>query len=76
MKKKDIDNKLPIYKLSSKKKVLEYYDNWTDNYQFNKDMIDWQYIAPKNTVDLFIKYVTEKNINILDAGCGSGLVGI
>ena len=24
--KKNIDNKLPIYKLSSKKEVLEYYD--------------------------------------------------
>ena len=26
---KDIDNKIPIYQLDSKEKVLKYYVNWT-----------------------------------------------
>ena len=73
---KDTDNKLPIYKLTSKDKVLKYYDDWTKNAQFNQDMIDWEYIAPVNTVQLIDKYINDKNIKILDAGCGSGLVGI
>ena len=73
---KDTDNKLPIYKLTSKDKVLKYYDDWTKNAQFNQDMIDWGYTAPVNTVQLIKKYIHDKNIKILDAGCGSGLVGI
>ena len=73
---KDTDNKLPIYKLTSKDKVLKYYDDWTKNAQFNQDMIDWDYTAPVNTVQLIDKYIHDKNIKILDAGCGSGLAGV
>ena len=73
---KDTDNKLPIYKLTSKDKVLKYYDDWTKNAQFNQDMIEWKYTAPVNTVQLLDKYIHDKNIKILDAGCGSGLAGI
>ena len=70
------DNKLPIYKLTSKDKVLKYYEDWTKNAQFNQDMIEWEYTAPVNTVQLLDKYIHDKNIKILDAGCGSGLAGI
>ena len=73
---KDTNNKLPIYKLTSKDKVLKYYDDWTKNAQFNQDMIEWEYTAPVNTVQLLDKYIHDKNIKILDAGCGSGLAGI
>ena len=72
----DTDNKIPIYQLKSKEKVLDYYVNWTKEEQFNKDMIEWNYQAPQNTVKLFDLHTPNKNINILDAGCGSGLVGI
>ena len=37
-------------------------------------MIDWNYQAPQNTVKLFDQYTPNKDISILDAGCGSGLV--
>ena len=72
---KDIDNKIPIYQLKSKEKVLDYYDNWTKKEQFNKDMIIWNYEAPQNTASLLNKHAIDKKINILDAGCGTGLVG-
>ena len=72
---KDIDNKIPIYQLKSKEKVLDYYDNWTKKEQFNKDMVIWNYEAPRNTASLLNKHAIDKKINILDAGCGTGLVG-
>ena len=74
--KKNIDNKLPIYKLTSKKKVLEYYNGWTNNAQFNQDMVDWKYTAPSNAAIFLHKYSPNKDIQILDAGCGSDLVGM
>ena len=73
---KNTDNKIPIYQLKSKKKVLNYYVKWTKEGQFNKDMSEWNYQAPQNTIKLFDQHTPNKNINILDAGCGSGLVGI
>ena len=74
--KKNVDNKLPIYKLTSKEKVLEYYDNWTNESQYNQDMVDWQYTAPQHSVNLFKQHAPNKGMRILDAGCGSGLVGM
>ena len=72
---KDTDNKIPIYQLKSKEKVLDYYDNWTKKEQYNKDMVIWNYEAPQNTASLLNKHAMDKKINILDAGCGTGLVG-
>ena len=75
MGKKNTENKIPIYQLESTEKVLKYYINWTQNNQYNQDMIDWEYSGPKNAVKLFTNYVNDKSILILDAGCGTGLVG-
>ena len=74
--KKDVINKLDIYKLKTSKELLKYYQNWTDNNKYNKDMVDWKYTAPRETVSVLKKYVFNKNSKILDAGCGTGLVGI
>ena len=76
MNQKDIDNKIPIYQLESKEKILNYYFKWAQNNQYNLDMVDWNYSGPKNAVKLFDKYAHDKSIVILDAGCGTGLVGL
>ena len=60
MNKKNVDNKLQIYKLNSKDKVLKYYDSWTKKAQFNQDMIDWNYTAPYNATQLLSQYSSKK----------------
>ena len=74
--KKDISNKLDIYKLKTTKELLRYYHDWADNNKYNKDMVDWNYTAPQEAVSIFKKYAFNKNFRILDAGCGTGLVGV
>ena len=74
--KKDVVNKLDIYKLQTSEELLKYYKNWANNNKYNKDMVDWKYTAPQETVSVLSKYVLNKNFRILDAGCGTGLDGI
>jgi len=74
--KKDVDEKLDIYKLTTPEEILKYYQDWTKKDKYNQDMIDLNYVAPKETVSVLKKYVLNSNCKILDAGCGTGLVGI
>ena len=74
MNKKDVSNKVPIYKLKTTEDIMQHYDNWGDKY--DQDMVDWNYTGPKETVNIFKKYVVSKDIKIFDAGCGTGLVGV
>ena len=75
MSKKDVGNKIPIYKLKTTKQVMNFYDEWGNKDKYNKDMVDWDYSGPKETVNTFKKYAENKDMLIFDAGCGTGLVG-
>ena len=76
MTQKDVSNKIPIYKLKTTNEVMKYYDEWGIKNKYDQDMVDWNYTGPKETVNVFKKYALNKNIKILDAGCGTGLVGV
>ena len=76
MKPKDVESKIPIYKLKTTDEVMKYYDEWGKKNKYDQDMMKWNYTGPKETVAVFKKYTSNKNIKILDAGCGTGLVGI
>jgi len=74
--KKNVDEKLDIYKITTSKELLKYYQDWTKKNKYNQDMVDLNYVAPKETVLLLKKYAFNRESKILDAGCGTGLVGI
>ena len=74
MTKKDVIDKVPIYKLKTTEDIMKHYDMWGDKY--DKDMVEWNYTGPQETVNIFKKYALSKDIKIFDAGCGTGLVGI
>ena len=76
MSQKDVGNKIPIYKLKTTEEVMKYYDEWGEQNKYNKDMLDWNYTGPKETVNTFKKYSLNKESIIFDAGCGTGLVGL
>ena len=76
MAQKDVDNKIPIYKLKTTNEIMKYYDEWGIKNKYDQDMVDWNYTGPKESVNVFKKYALNKNIKILDAGCGTGLVGV
>ena len=76
MAQKDVGNKVPIYKLKTTEEVMNYYDEWGKNGKYDKDMVEWNYTGPKETVNIFKKYVKNKESLIFDAGCGTGLVGL
>ena len=73
---KDVENKIPIYKLKTTEEIMKYYDEWGTNNKYDKDMVEWDYTGPKETVGTFKKYANNKEIKIYDAGCGTGLVGV
>ena len=73
---KDVENKVPIYKLKTTEEIMKYYDEWGTDNKYDKDMIEWDYTGPKETVNTFKKYANNKEIKIYDAGCGTGLVGV
>ena len=56
MAKKDVSNKLPIYKLKTTEEIMKYYDKWSEKY--DKDMVNFNYTGPKETVDVLKKYVS------------------
>ena len=73
---KDVGNKVPIYKLKTTDEVMKYYDEWGEKNKYNKDMVEWNYTGPKETVEVLKKYLLKKDSIIFDAGCGTGLVGL
>ena len=75
MAQKDIVHKVPLHTLKSTDEVRDLYDDWSKNDKYNQDMIDWEYSGPREVVSAFLLHAQNKDIKILDAGCGSGLVG-
>jgi len=58
----------------SKEDIEKRYDGWAESY--DRDMVEHRrYRLPAFVGDLFIKYVKNHEVRILDAGAGTGLSG-
>ena len=55
-------------------KVRQFYDDWAKNY--NLDTSSSEYTGPAISARLLGQHLPEKSSRLLDAGCGTGLVGI
>ena len=52
--------------------VTRYYDGWAERY--DDDLADWSYEAPDVATAALLEHAHEPAV-VLDAGCGTGLVG-
>ncbi|MCP4316007.1 MAG: methyltransferase domain-containing protein [Hyphomicrobiales bacterium] len=63
----------------SPEKVARFYDQWAENY--DKDVGDIDYVGPRIVAELLDKHTgllgqhDRSDLNVLDAGCGTGLSG-
>ncbi len=63
-----------VLNASNKEELKAAYSDWAAGY--DRDLIDEMgYVAPKIASNLLLKYLNDTNAQILDAGCGTGLVG-
>ncbi len=52
--------------------VTQYYDEWAEAY--DRDLVDWAYVAPDVASSMLLGQGSAMG-RVLDAGCGTGLVG-
>lgn len=63
------------YALQETSQAQNLYDEWASTY--DKDLNDQKYASPKRTVEAILANIKDQDAKytILDAGCGTGLVG-
>ncbi len=63
-----------VLNATSKDELATVYGEWAE--QYDTDLVDEMgYVAPVIASQLLQEYVDDLNARILDAGCGTGLVG-
>jgi SAM-dependent methyltransferase len=75
-KKKGLDfyNNLNLDKTKNDFEIKKVYRDWADQYdKDNDDLLGT--VSQPNSVDLLYNHVNDKNLEIVDIGCGTGLVG-
>ncbi|CAI6099882.1 unnamed protein product [Clonostachys chloroleuca] len=65
------------YALNGDAQAQHFYDEWADAYETDNNGLG--YASPRRTVEVILKNVTgdahDAKLKVLDAGCGTGLVG-
>lgn len=63
-----------VLQAQSLEEVANVYHEWAQ--QYDRDLMEhWGYQAPQQSVALLLHHLTATEATILDAGCGTGLVG-
>jgi predicted TPR repeat methyltransferase len=63
-----------VLEATSSEALAAVYGEWATDYE--RDLVDDQgYVAPALAVELLLGTLTDRTATILDAGCGTGLVG-
>jgi predicted TPR repeat methyltransferase len=63
-----------VLNASTKEELMQAYHEWADYY--DHDLIDeLSYVAPLEASSLLMSYMESRASRLLDAGCGTGLVG-
>lgn len=62
------------YSIETKDDITTVYAGWADTYDAEV-MNDYGYVAPQITVGTFAERVSDRSLEIIDIGCGTGLAG-
>ena len=69
------DIHVKILTAASTDELMEVYDGWADRY--DRELLeDWGYTSPQKAVQLLLDAMVSPELTVLDAGCGTGLVGV
>ena len=71
---KQADIHVKILTATSTDELMEVYDSWANRY--DRELLeDWGYTSPQKAVQLLLETTDSDELAVLDAGCGTGLVG-
>ena len=69
------DIHVKILTAASIDELMAVYDGWADRY--DRELLeDWGYTSPQKAVQLLLDAMGSPDLAVLDAGCGTGLVGV
>ncbi len=72
---KQADIHVKILTAASTNELMQVYDGWADRY--DRELLeDWGYTSPQTAVHLLLEAMASNDLAVLDAGCGTGLVGV
>lgn len=69
------DVHVKILNATSTDALMQVYDDWSDRYE-HELLDEWGYSSPQMALTLLKRYINVEGAHVLDAGCGTGLVGV
>lgn len=71
---KQADVHVKILTAQSTDALMDVYDDWAERYD-DELLEEWGYTSPQMAITLLQRHLALDGLNVLDAGCGTGLVG-
>lgn len=63
-----------LCKATNTPELAEAYNQWSDTY--DEEVASWGWAPPIVTVSTLMEFVEPENCSVLDAGCGTGAIGV